>query len=109
MMHGSLQCAYDRRAYHDNSNRNLFVTLPAHCERFVRSIKEEAINQMVILGERTLYYAIQQYLTHYHMERNHQGLENRLIAREDVGGQTGPVIRREHLGGLLSYYHRDAA
>ena len=81
----------------------------AHGERFVRSIKEEALNQMVILGERALYYAIQQYLTHYHMERNHQGLENRLIAREDVGGQTGPVVRRERLGGLLSYYHRDAA
>jgi transposase InsO family protein len=83
--------------------------LNAHCERFVRSIKEEALGQMVILGERALYYAIQQYLTHYHMERNHQGLENRLIAREDVGGQTGPVVRRERLGGLLSYYHREAA
>src|SRR2546422_338358 len=83
--------------------------LNAHCERFVRSIKEEALGQMVILGERALYYAIQQYLTHYHMERNHQGLENRLIAREDVGGQTGPVVRRERLGGLLSYYHHEAA
>jgi putative transposase len=83
--------------------------LNAHCERFVRSIKEEALGQMVILGERALYYANQQYLAHYHMERNHQGLENRLIAREEVGGQTGPVVRRERLGGLLSYYHREAA
>ncbi len=61
------------------------------------------------IGERALSYAIQQYLTHSHMERNHQGLENRLIAREDVGGQTGSVIRRERLGGLLSYYYREAA
>jgi hypothetical protein len=83
--------------------------LNAHCERFVRSIKEEALEQMVILGERALSYAIQQYLTHYHMERNHQGLENRLITREDVGDQTGPVVRRERLGGLLSYYYREAA
>jgi transposase InsO family protein len=45
--------------------------LNAHCERFVRSIKEEALEQMVILGERALYYAIQPYLIHYHMERNH--------------------------------------
>src|SRR2546428_9175198 len=79
--------------------------LHAHCERFVRSIKEEALNQMVILGERTLYYAIQQYLTHYHMERNHQGLENRLIAREDVGGQTGPVIRRVRPRGLVPHHN----
>jgi putative transposase len=83
--------------------------LNAHCERFVRSIKEEALEQMVLLGERALSYAIHQYLAHYHTERNHQGLDNRLIAREDVDGKTGPVIRRERLGGLLSYYHRAAA
>ena len=29
--------------------------LNAHCERFVRSIKEEALAQMVMLGERALY------------------------------------------------------
>src|SRR6266436_6828599 len=84
--------------------------LNAHCERFVRSIKEEVLEQMVMLGECALYYAIQQYLTHYHMERNHQSLDNRLIAPEGaVGCQTGHVLRREHLGGLLSYYHREAA
>jgi transposase InsO family protein len=84
--------------------------LNADCERFVRSIKEEALNQVVILGERTLYYVIHQYLTHYHTERNHQGLDNRLITPEEGGGcQTGPVVRRDRLGGLLSYYHWEAA
>jgi putative transposase len=84
--------------------------LNAHCERFVRSIKEEALEQMVLLGEGSLSYAIQQYLAHYHTERNHQGLDNQLIAREEeVGCHTGPVVRRERLGGLLSYYHREAA
>src|SRR3989475_392906 len=84
--------------------------LNAHCERFVRSIKEEALGRMVMLGERALHYAIHPYLTHYHTERNHQGLDNRLIAPEGaVGCQTGHVVRRERLGGLLSYYHREAA
>ena len=84
--------------------------LNAHCERFMRSIKEEALEQMVLLGERALHHAIHQYLTHYHTERNHQGLGNRLIAPEGaVGCQTGRVVRRERLGGLLSYYHREAA
>ena len=84
--------------------------LNAYCERFVRSIKEEALNRMVILGERALYYAIQQYLAHYHTERNHQGLDNQLITQEVEGScPTGPVVRRERLGGLLSYYHREAA
>src|SRR6266705_4525982 len=54
--------------------------LNAHCERFVRSIKEEALDQMVILGERGLHHIISQYLMHYHTERNHQGLGNVRIA-----------------------------
>src|SRR6266545_5392482 len=84
--------------------------LNAHCERFVRSIKEEALERMVMLGEAALSYVIHQYLAHYHTERNHQGLDNKLIAQEGaVGGQTGPVVRRERLGGLLSYYHREVA
>ena len=84
--------------------------LNAHCERFVRSIKEEALEQMVMLGERALYYAIHQYLAHYHTERNHQGLSNRLFSPE-VGhlGNTGVVQRRQRLGGMLNYYYRAAA
>jgi transposase InsO family protein len=50
--------------------------LNAHCERLVRSIKEEALEQMVMLGEHALYYVIHQYLSHYHAERNHQGLDH---------------------------------
>jgi putative transposase len=84
--------------------------LNAHCERFVRSIKEEALAQMIMLGEHALYSAIQQYPAHYHHERNHQGLANQLIIPEpDLGSHSAQVRRRERLGGLLSYYHREAA
>jgi putative transposase len=84
--------------------------LNAHCERFVRSIKEEALNHMVMLGEAALSYAIHQYLTHYHTERNHQGLGNQLIAPElGIGSHSSQVRCRERLGGLLRYYYRDAA
>jgi transposase InsO family protein len=84
--------------------------LNAHCERFVRSIKEEALNRMIVMGEASLRYVIRTYLIHYHMERNHQGLGNHLITPEpDMGGHIGRVVRREHLGGVLSYYYREAA
>ncbi len=84
--------------------------LNAHCERFVRSIKEEALAQMLLLGEQSLSYVIQQYLAHYHAERNHQGLSNQLIAPEPgLGSHSGQVRRRDRLGGLLRYYYRDAA
>jgi hypothetical protein len=63
-----------------------------------------------MLGKHALSYAIHQDLSHDHAGRNHQGLDNQLIAQEgDVGCQTGPVVRRERLGGLLSYSHREAA
>jgi len=84
--------------------------LNAHCERFVRSVKEEVLNQMVIMGEEALPYVLKQYLEHYHAERNHQGLGNHLIEpRVAVGGPTGPVLCRERLGGLLRSYSREAA
>jgi transposase InsO family protein len=84
--------------------------LNAYCERFVRSIKEEALKQMVMLGERSLYYAIYQFLTHYHTERNHQGLDNQFIAPDaDLWSHRGQVSRRACLGGLLRYYYHDAA
>ena len=84
--------------------------LNAHCERFVGSIKHEALNRMIIIGEGALRSVIRCYLRHYHTERNHQGLSNHLITPEPgVGRQAGQVIRREHLGGVLSYYDREAA
>jgi transposase InsO family protein len=84
--------------------------LNAYCERFVRSIREEVLHQMIIMGEESLRVALTQYPAHYHAERNHQGLGNQLIQPAGAGGrQTGRVIRRERLGGLLSYYYREAA
>jgi transposase InsO family protein len=84
--------------------------LNAYCERFVRSIKEEALGRMVFVGEASLRYAIRSYLRHYHTERNHQGLDNHLIVPEpEVGRTLGPVKRQKRLGGLLSYYYREAA
>jgi transposase InsO family protein len=49
--------------------------LNAHCERFGRSIQEEAQHRMVMLGEPTLPEAISQSLSHDHAERKHQGLD----------------------------------
>jgi putative transposase len=84
--------------------------LNAYCERFVRSIKEEALHQMIVIGEASLRYVLQSYLAHYHQERNHQGLNNQLITPEPgVGRQSGGVVYRERLGGLLTYYYREAA
>jgi hypothetical protein len=85
------------------------LNLHAHCERFVRSIKEEALDRIRMLGERSLHDVIHQYLAHYHTKRNHQGLHNQRIVREEaVGCPPGHVVRRERLAGLLNYDYREA-
>ncbi len=84
--------------------------LTPHIERFMRSIKEECLRGMIFFGENSLRSAIDAYLDHYHRERNHQGLGNLLIEPEaEVGETSGEVKCRERLGGLLRYYHREAA
>jgi putative transposase len=83
--------------------------LNAYAERFVRSIKESCLEQMIFFGEDALRNGIRQFLDHYHLERNHQGLENRLIIPiKGTVNTAGAVERRERLGGLLNYYYRAA-
>ena len=53
--------------------------LNAYAERFVLSIKSECLDRIVMLGERHLRRAIASYVEHYHLERCHQGIGNRLI------------------------------
>jgi len=45
----------------------------AYAERFVRSIKEECLEHLILIGERSLRHALREYSTHYLSERNHQG------------------------------------
>ena len=80
----------------------------AHAERFVRSIKEECLGRIIPLGERHFRRAIAEFVEHYHRERNHQGLDNRLIAGRPATGVASRVRRRSRLGGLLNYYERAA-
>jgi len=84
--------------------------LNAFAERFVRSIKEECLTKMIVVGQGSLRRAITEYMTHFHEERNHQGLGNRLIRGSPaVAANDASIHRRTRLGATLSYYHRAAA
>ena len=104
------------RAVHKSSGVKT-VKLPArspnlntYAERFVRPIKSECLGHMIPLGERHLRGAVAEYVDHHHNERNHQGLDNRLISKpSDVPDLSHAVERRERLGGILNYYYRKAA
>ncbi len=65
---------------------------------------------MIFFGNNSLRNAVKESCLHYHQERNHQGLSNRLIdPGDDVGCSAGQVACRERMGGMLRYYYRDAA
>jgi hypothetical protein len=84
--------------------------LNAYAERFVRSIKNECLRRMIFIGQASLRRAIGEYVAHYHEERNHQGLKNRLIRPAPThSANTGSIQRCRRLGGMLHYYYRAAA
>jgi putative transposase len=65
---------------------------------------------VISCGERSLRLALSEYVEHFHAERNHQGKGNVLLFPRDTDiRRAGPVQCRERLGGLLRYYHQEAA
>ena len=80
----------------------------AYAERFVRSIHAECLDRLILFGERRLLHAVDEFVAHYHGERNHQGLGNELISSGTHLAQGSHIRCRERLGGLLRYYHRAA-
>jgi transposase InsO family protein len=81
-----------------------------YAERFVRSIKKECLDFLIFLGARSLRKAVNEYVKHYHHERNHQGLNN-LIPMPYSGqnlDEKRSIVKSERLGGLLNYYYRES-
>jgi putative transposase len=84
--------------------------LNAHQERFHRSLKEECLDRMIFFGEKSLRNAVREFVAHYHSERNHQGIGNQIIeSRSEFRWTIGAIQCSERLGGMLKYYHRQAA
>jgi putative transposase len=86
----------------------------AYVERWIQSIQLECLDHFIVLGEAHLNHLVGEFVAHYHKERPHQGLDNKLI----VPGRPPPddeaipslqqLICHERLGGLLKHYERRA-
>ena len=93
------------------------VRLPAHspnlnafAERVVRPIKESCLDRLILVSADSLRCAIGEFMAHYHHERNHQGMSNLLHFPGIAEARNErPITCRPRLGGLLKYYHRQAA
>ena len=84
--------------------------LNAFAERWVRTIKENCLDQLILIGETSLRTAVAEFVEYYNTERPHQGLENRIIEpRFEEIPRDGEIECSSRLGGMLNYYYRNAA
>jgi putative transposase len=87
--------------------------LNAFIERWIQSLKHEALNHFVVFGLEHFDYLVREFVTYYHECRPHQGIGNRLIG--STGDDEAPLITsidqvrcESRLGGLLKSYSRAA-
>jgi hypothetical protein len=83
----------------------------AFAERWIRWITDEALSRLILCGERALRHALKEHVTHFHQERPRQGKGNvsRFPEPRPARERAGAIQGHERLGGLLKYYHRQAA
>lgn len=81
--------------------------LNAYAERWVRSIKEDCLNHLILFGEGSLRRAVSEYVAFYNRERPHQGLNNEMVVPEsrEIKAE-GEIKVKSRLGGLLNLYYR---
>ena len=79
----------------------------AHCERLIKTLRHEALDWLVIFGERHLRLVLGQYVEHYNRRRPHMALAMRPPEADSATGN-GPVVRQTLLNGLISEYTRAA-
>ena len=86
--------------------------LNAFAERWIRSIKGECLSKLILFGETSLRRAITGFITHYHLERPHQGKSNHLLFPSppvrSPSAHPNRIQCHEALGGLLKFYQRAA-
>jgi hypothetical protein len=84
-------------------------TANAIAERWVRSVREECLDRVIILGERHLHHGLNEYLTYYNTRRPHQGIDqDSPLGLKSVAAE-GPIHSRNVLGGIIHDYYREAA
>ena len=82
--------------------------LNCYAERFVKSVKWECLDHLILSSVQQLEYILEQYCHYYHHERIHQSL-GRIIEPKHKVSDNAEIQSIERLGGLLKSYHRLAA
>ena len=87
--------------------------LNAFVERWIQSLKHEALDHFVVFGRKHFDHIVREYVTYYLKHRPHQGIGNQLIGTESRTASTESVTVdsiqcQSRLGSLLKHYHRAA-
>jgi putative transposase len=78
----------------------------AFAERWVRSIREECLDHILILNESHLSRVLKEYAQYYNHARPHQGIDQGFPMSGPVRSTRGPICRRNVLGGVIHDYFR---
>jgi putative transposase len=84
-------------------------TANAFAERWVRSVREEILDKLLIVNQAHLQRVMTEYTDYFNRARPHQGIEQRCPIPIERGRRAGAVKRRDVLGGIIHDYDRDAA
>ena len=80
----------------------------ADAERWVRSVREECLDLLIILNTAHLKYALHEYEHFFNTARPHQGIGQKIPDPPLEVSSGGRVRRRDLLGGVLHDYYRAA-
>ncbi len=83
----------------------------AYAERWVRTVRREMLDYLLIFGPRQLERVLQEFIDHHHTARPHQGLGQRtpiLGTQKQSETDSAQVVRIDRLGGLIHEYARAA-
>ncbi len=84
-------------------------TANAFAERWIRSVREECLDHVLIVGERHLHRVLKEYAAYFNHARPHQGIGQQIPAGDKRSIGEGPVRCRDVLGGIIHDYYREAA
>lgn len=88
---------------HQAPNANAFA------ERWIRSVREECLDKVLIINQAHLRCVIREYVAFFNTARPHQGIDQQIPVPPASQATSGPVRCRNVLGGIIHDYYHDAA